>query len=81
MSRPGCAETSRIGARPGLRWLDYAAVPWFPGRPDDTGAALVLEAIAVALDLDDLGVVQQAVEHGGCQHTVAGEGLVPGPRS
>jgi hypothetical protein len=33
-------------------------------RAEDAGAALVLEAVAVALDLDDLSVMQEAIEHG-----------------
>ena len=41
-------------------------------RADDAGLALVLEPVALALDLDDLGVMQQAVEHGRGQHAVAG---------
>ena len=42
---------------------------------DDAGLTLVLEPVALALDLDDLGVMEQAVEHGRRQHTIAGEGL------
>lgn len=51
------------------------------GRSYDAGEAFFFEAVAVALDLDDLGVVQEPVEHGRCQHAVAGEGLIPGRRA
>ena len=34
-------------------------------RSDDAGFAFVFEAVTLALDLDDLAVMQQAVEHGG----------------
>jgi len=40
-----------------------------------------LEAVTLALDLDDMAVVEQAVEHGGGQNAIAGEGLVPRPEA
>lgn len=41
------------------------------------GAALLFEAVAVSLDLNDVSVMQDAVEHGGRQRGVAAEGGVP----
>ncbi len=47
---------------------------------DLRGIAFVLEPVALALDLDDLGVVERAVEPGRGQFAVSGEGLVPGEK-
>ncbi len=46
---------------------------------DEPFLALSAEAVAIAADLDDGGVVHEAVEHGGGEDGVTGEGLVPGP--
>src|SRR5690606_6971810 len=35
-------------------------------------------AVALAADVDDVGVVEQAVEDGACDHRVAAEDLAPG---
>jgi len=43
----------------------------------DPSPPLVLQPVAFSRDLDDRGVMQEAIEHGGGQHGVAGEGLVP----
>lgn len=45
---------------------------------DNPGLALILEPIAFALDLDDVAVVQEPVEHGGGEHAIPGESLIPG---
>ncbi len=50
----------------------------FSGGTDDPGFAFVLEAIAVALDLNDLAVAREPIEHGGGQDLVTGDGLIPG---
>ena len=42
-----------------------------------SGLALLLQSIAVSFDLDDVGVMQDAVEHGGGQCRIAAEGLIP----
>lgn len=41
------------------------------------GAALLFQAVAVSFDLNDMGVMQDAVEHGGSQRGVAAEGGIP----
>lgn len=41
------------------------------------GLALLFKAVAVSLDLDDVCVGQDAVEHGGGKRRVAPEGLIP----
>jgi len=46
---------------------------------DDSGFAFVFESVALSSDLDDVGVMQQAVEQCGGERTVAGEGLAPPP--
>jgi hypothetical protein len=45
-----------------------------PGR--DAAQVSVLEAVAVSLQVDDLGVVDEAVDHRGCDYVVA-EHLAP----
>ncbi len=40
------------------------------GSSEQTGAALLLEAVAFALDVEGGGVVQQAIQHGGGQHRI-----------
>jgi hypothetical protein len=37
---------------------------------DDSGLLLVLEPVALALDVDGGGVVQEAIEDGGCDDVV-----------
>ena len=46
-----------------------------PGH--DAGPTLVLEPVAFASDLHDGGMVQDSVEHGGGQHHIACECLIP----
>lgn len=41
------------------------------------GATLLIQAVAVSLDLNDMGVVQDAVEHGRRQRGVAAECGIP----
>src|ERR1700731_1441763 len=43
----------------------------------ESGLALVVEPITFSIDADDDGVMKDAIEHRGGQHTVAGEGAVP----
>ena len=45
---------------------------------DDAGHALFPQPVAVALDLDDMAVMEQAVQHRSGEHAVPGEGLIPG---
>ena len=52
-------------ARSSLRWLLRGDCLLSCARSDDAGLAFVFEAITLALDLDDLAVMQEAVEHGG----------------
>ena len=52
---------------------------WLLRPGHDAGAPCVFEPVAFARDLHDGSVVQDAVEHGGSQHGVAREGLVPAP--
>ena len=47
------------------------------GSCHDAGVALVLEPVALAGNLNDGRVMQDPVEHGGGEHSVAGERLVP----
>src|ERR1700674_731176 len=47
------------------------------GSRHDAGAALVLEPVALTSDLNDGRVMQDPVEHGGSEHSVARERLVP----
>ena len=47
------------------------------GPGQDTGAAFVLVPIAIARDLNNGGVISDAVEHGRCQYGIAGKGLIP----
>src|SRR3712207_5554705 len=63
----------RGGARPtpGRRRSAALLLCHYPGTP------LVLEAVTLAADLHHGGMVEQAVEHGGGQHRLAREGLVP----
>lgn len=42
-----------------------------------TGLALLSQSVAVSFDLDDVGMVQDTVEHRCRQCGVAAEGLVP----
>jgi hypothetical protein len=35
------------------------------------------QPVAVALDVEDMGAVEQAIEDGGCQHLVAGKQFCP----
>ena len=54
--------------------------PWqvASDRPcHDAGAALVLQPVALTGDLHDGRVVQYAVEHGGGEHGVTSERLIP----
>lgn len=44
---------------------------------DLAGAHLVAQPIALPADLDDVGVVQQPIEHGRGERLVAGKGLGP----
>ena len=41
------------------------------------GATLLFQAVAVSLDLNDMGVVQDAVEHGRRQRGVAAKCGIP----
>jgi hypothetical protein len=41
-------------------------------RHDDARFAFVFEAVAFALYLDNLCVMQESVQHGGSQHAVTG---------
>ena len=50
----------------------FSLVLW---RPGDAAEASVLEPVAVSVEGDDLGVVDEAVDHGG--DNVAAEGLAP----
>ena len=43
---------------------------------EQSGLALVLEPEALAVDADDGGVVEDAIEHRGGKHTVAGKGAM-----
>src|SRR5690606_17400999 len=45
---------------------------------EEAGLPFLLEAVALAADVDDVGVVEQAVEDGACDHRVAAEDLAPG---
>lgn len=47
------------------------------GRFRQSGATLVLEPVALALDGDHRRMVQQPIEHRGGEYRVAGEGLIP----
>ena len=47
------------------------------GSRQDASAALVLEPVAFARDLNDRRVMQYAIEHGRREHGIAGEGFVP----
>ncbi len=47
------------------------------GARHDAGTAFILQSVALAADLHDGGVVQDAAEHGGGEHGIAGKGLVP----
>jgi hypothetical protein len=47
------------------------------GSRHDAGAALVLQPVALTGDLNYGRVMQDAVEHGGGEHRVTGECLVP----
>jgi hypothetical protein len=50
--------------------------------PDEYASpAYIYEPVALAADLHDGGVMDDAVEHGGCQHSVAGKGCVPTAKS
>ena len=46
-------------------------------RFQQSGAALVLEPVALALDADDGRMMQQPIQHRRGQHRVTGEGLIP----
>ena len=41
------------------------------------GFALLFQSVAIPFDLDDVGVVQDAVEHRRSEHDVATDGFVP----
>src|SRR5580704_10281116 len=56
---------------PGLVLRDLARTS------EQSGLALILESEALAVDADDSRVVQDAIEHRGGQHAVAGESAVP----
>ena len=59
-------------------WSDvFLFVLRFVGSRHDAGAALVLEPVALTSDLNDGRVMQNPVEHGGGEHSVARERLVP----
>jgi hypothetical protein len=49
-------------------------------RPRGRGPGSVFEPVSVAFEGDDLGVVDEAVDHGGGDHFVA-EGLAPAVRT
>ena len=62
----------------GTMWSDvFLFVLRFVGSRHDAGAALVLEPIALTTDLNDGRVMKDPVEHGGGEHSVARERLVP----
>jgi hypothetical protein len=53
-------------------------VPYAPGRSSEQpGLALVLEAEAFAVDVDDGRVAENAIEHRHREHAVAGKSAVP----
>ena len=43
-----------------FKFASICDLPFLAGRTNDAGLSFVLEPIALALDLDDLGVMQQA---------------------
>jgi hypothetical protein len=72
--------------RPRLHDVPVARTMWsevflfvlrFVRSRHDAGAALVLEPLALTSDLNDGRVMQDPVERGGGEHSVARERLVP----
>ena len=63
-----------------MLWLSW----FFGGGRGDAAEVSVFEAVRVAAQVDDLGVMDEAVEHGGCDDVVAedfapaSEGFVAG---
>jgi hypothetical protein len=59
-------------------WSDaFVFVLRFVGSRHDAGAALVFKPIALTSNMNDGGVVQDPIEHGSCEHSVARKRLVP----
>jgi hypothetical protein len=54
----------------------FVVLAWFCGGRGDAAEVSVLEAVAVSLQCDDVGVVDEAVDHGGGDGIVA-EDLAP----
>ncbi len=48
-------------------------------RTHKTCLALILQTIAIAFHLDEVCVMQQAIEQGGCQRVIAGKRCSPLP--
>jgi hypothetical protein len=47
------------------------------GLAEQSGLALVFQSEALAIDVDDDGVVKDPIEHRHGEHSVAGEGAIP----
>src|SRR3974390_686519 len=62
----------------GTMWSDvFLVVLRFIGSRHDASAALVLEPVALTSNLNDGRVVQDPIEHGGGEYSVARKRLVP----
>ncbi len=70
-------STRRLALGLARTWSSGLLLCKFCWRTEQAGLALVLESIALAVDADDGGVMQQPVEHRDGQDDVAGEGAVP----
>ena len=46
----------------------------------DSGSSFFLEAVAIDPDLDDMGMIKEAVQHCRCQCGIVAEGLLHSPK-
>ena len=49
----------------------------FSRSSKQSGLAFVFQSEALAIDIDDDGMVKDPIEHRHCEYSVAGEGAIP----